>query len=192
MNININAIIIGVLTGSLIILIILIFKKISNKYNLKLWNRITKKDLVYCLIILNIIIWTVTVFKAKNFYEGYISVLSTLSAEAKEYTTKTEKTLINANTRTTSDIIREVASKKNFKDVDLLLAIATCESGLKARAYNQNNNGTYDSGIFQFNSIHGYKELPLDPYWATEKAIEVIRAKGLQPWSASKKCWQNK
>lgn len=37
----------------------------------------------------------------------------------------------------------------------MALAVAACESGLRADAHNPNNpNGTVDSGLFQINSIH--------------------------------------
>ncbi len=90
------------------------------------------------------------------------------------------------------DIIRYVAEKKDFKDVQLLLDIAFCESSLNYRAYNINKNGSSDMGLFQFNTIHNFGEKPLDPYWATEKAIEWIRAGKISAWYSSAKCWQNK
>lgn len=90
------------------------------------------------------------------------------------------------------EIINKVAKDKGFEDVDLLIDIATCESSLNYRAYNINDNGTGDYGLFQFNSIHNFGEKPLDPYWSTAKAIDWIRAGKLSAWYSSKKCWQNK
>lgn len=91
--------------------------------------------------------------------------------------------------RTGKEIIIEVAKKKGFKDVQLLIDIAFCESSLNYRAYNTNKNGSSDMGLFQFNTIHGFGEKPLDPYWATEKAIEWIRAGKISAWYSSKSCW---
>ena len=91
--------------------------------------------------------------------------------------------------KTAKEIIIEVANRKGFKDVQLLIDIAFCESSLNYRAYNLNKNGSGDTGLFQFNTIHNFGEKPLDPYWATEKAIEWIRAGRISAWYSSKSCW---
>lgn len=50
--------------------------------------------------------------------------------------------------------IAKEAGKKYNLDPLLILAIAKAESGLKVSAINRNNNGTYDYGLMQVNSIN--------------------------------------
>ena len=88
------------------------------------------------------------------------------------------------------EIIEIVANKNNFKDVQLLTDIVTCESSLNYRAYNTNKDGSGDLGLFQFNTIHNFGEKPLDPYWATQQAINWIRAGRISAWYSSRSCWQ--
>ena len=57
------------------------------------------------------------------------------------------------------------------------MAIAKCESGLKAEAYNPNNsNGTTDGGLWQINDVHNgtLQTLGLDKY-NPEDATEFAR-----------------
>jgi hypothetical protein len=73
------------------------------------------------------------------------------------------------------------------------VAVAKCESGLKANAHNPKNpNGTTDGGVFQINSTH-YKRmerLGLDPYHApdnVEFARMLYEESGWQPWVCARK-----
>ena len=53
------------------------------------------------------------------------------------------------------------------EDPHTAVAIAGCESGFKAHAYNPNNpNGTTDGGLWQINDVHNgtLDELGLDKY----------------------------
>jgi len=57
------------------------------------------------------------------------------------------------------------------------VAIARCESGLNAKAYNpKNNNGTTDGGLWQINSAHDttLHNLGLDK-WNPEEATKFAR-----------------
>ena len=74
------------------------------------------------------------------------------------------------------------------EDAQTALAVAQCESGFKQSAYNDKNvTPTYDSGIFQINSIHQKRldELGLDK-WNVEDNIRFARMlydeSGWQPW----------
>jgi hypothetical protein len=99
-----------------------------------------------------------------------------------------ELTTNNPEVETT---IRETAERMKFKDINLLLAIAQCESGLVPTKIN--NNGVYgqDRGLFQFNNKynpHVTNEMAFDPKKATELAISEINAGNLWKWKASKYC----
>ena len=74
------------------------------------------------------------------------------------------------------------------EDSTTALAVAACESGFRADAYNDKNyNDTVDRGIFQINSTHDtrLKELGLDP-WNAEDNIKFARMlyeeSGWRPW----------
>ena len=74
------------------------------------------------------------------------------------------------------------------EDPETALAVATCESRLNPRAYNdQNVTPTYDAGIFQLNSVHDARmdELGLDK-WDVEDNVTFARMlyeeSGWRPW----------
>lgn len=129
------------------------------------------------------------IFSSAMAYNSYCNLISDITAT--HYATEPIQA-VNAQTMPTNaeDIIKLVAEKNNFEDVQLLLDIARCESSMNYRAYNVNKNGTIDMGLYEFNSIHGFGEKPLDPYWATQKAIDWIRGGKLNAWYSSRKCWQ--
>jgi len=90
---------------------------------------------------------------------------------------------------TVEERIRAIAKEQNFKQTELLVKIAFCESSYNPLAINYNKNGSSDYGLFQYNSIHNFGEKPLDVEWSTKKTIEWIRAGKLHAWNSSKKCW---
>ena len=63
------------------------------------------------------------------------------------------------------------------EDPHTAVAIARCESGLKANAYNpENNNGSTDGGLWQINSVHnGTLENMGLTKWDPEDATEFAR-----------------
>ena len=74
------------------------------------------------------------------------------------------------------------------EDSRTAIAVANCESGLNASAYNDKNyNDSVDRGIFQLNSTHDsrLRQLGLDP-WNVEDNIAFARKlydeSGWQPW----------
>lgn len=74
------------------------------------------------------------------------------------------------------------------------IAIASCESGLRAKAINRaNRDGSVDVGLFQINSIHGFSEAELlDPITNASLAYVLFLRSHLSPWRASEKCWRSK
>ncbi len=63
------------------------------------------------------------------------------------------------------------------EDSQTAIAIAKCESGLSATAYNpKNKNGSVDRGLFQLNSVHdaSLERMGLDP-WDVEDNVEFAR-----------------
>ena len=74
------------------------------------------------------------------------------------------------------------------EDPHTALAVAQCESGFKINAYNDKNvTPTYDSGVFQINSIHQNRldQLGLDK-WDVEDNVKFARLlyeeSGWVPW----------
>lgn len=77
------------------------------------------------------------------------------------------------------------------RDAAIGIAIARCESGLRAEAFNgRNTNGTWDAGLFQVNTIHGIaKETLFEPYANAGFAYALYTEQGTTPWNSSKHCW---
>ncbi len=80
------------------------------------------------------------------------------------------------------------------KDWKVGVAIAKCESGLRANAFNNKNiNGSTDTGLFQINSVHGIsKEDLMNPYANAGFAYSIFKEQGVNPWYSSEKCWKEK
>ena len=74
------------------------------------------------------------------------------------------------------------------EDPQTAVAVANCESGLNANAYNPNNkDGSTDGGLWQINSTHNKRleQLGLDkfdPEDATEFARLLYEESGWMPW----------
>lgn len=67
-----------------------------------------------------------------------------------------------------------------------MVAIARAESGYRVEARGgPNRNGTYDYGLFQINSVHGYdtRRLTSDAKYNTEAAYAIYKRQGLGAWS---------
>lgn len=67
------------------------------------------------------------------------------------------------------------------------VAIAKAESGGRTDALNtKNRNGSWDAGLMQVNSIHGYSQRQLfDPTFNASASLKIFRAAGSKwtPWS---------
>jgi hypothetical protein len=77
------------------------------------------------------------------------------------------------------------------EDPDRAVAIAKCESGMRANAFNgKNTNGSFDSGLYQINSVHGYsKEKLFDVDFNLKIARKLYDRNGWGDWYSSKHCW---
>lgn len=97
------------------------------------------------------------------------------------------------------DTIRQVAQERGFKDVDNLIRLFKCESGLRPDAYHVNvhkqSNGTIlttlDRGLGMFND-HWRADVSNTCSWdvacATNEAITTINARGgYDRWACAKK-----
>lgn len=83
-----------------------------------------------------------------------------------------------------SQSIQELINKYDW-DKKVAYAVAKAESNLISDAYNENTNGSWDMGIFQINSIHGYGRQDMeDPAKNTESAYQIYLKAGRQftPW----------
>jgi len=88
-----------------------------------------------------------------------------------------------------SDMTIEQKIKYVFgKDGDLMIKVASCESGLNPKAENPNSSAT---GLFQILSqLHQVKK-----QWLYNEDVNIAIAKqmfdasGTNPWKSSKKCW---
>lgn len=83
---------------------------------------------------------------------------------------------------------------KVFPDAPIMHKVMACESNGNIEAYNP-TNGSHDNGLFQISDLyHGkrVRSLGLDvgnPADNIAYARMLYDESGLQPWSASKKCW---
>jgi len=74
------------------------------------------------------------------------------------------------------------------EDWDLFKRVIWCESRNNPRA----SNG-YDTGLAQINVVHGIPQRWLEDYRINlAVAKKLFDKQGLQPWSASKRCWDKK
>ena len=81
---------------------------------------------------------------------------------------------------------RELVEKYPWNS-KIMLAIMRAESGCNPRSDNSglNTNGTYDYGLFQINSVHGYSRNVLaNPAKNTEIAFKIWQSQGYRAWAA--------
>lgn len=79
-----------------------------------------------------------------------------------------------------------ICEKWGLMDCKVALAVAKSESGMNCHAFNANDNGTIDVGIFQINSIHYDDDFTIadatDCYKNIDKAHEIYQEQGWSPW----------
>lgn len=71
-------------------------------------------------------------------------------------------------------------------DQATMVAIARAESGYRVDAVGgPNSNGSYDYGLFQINSVHGYdtRKLTSDATYNTQAAKKIYDGQGLRAWT---------
>lgn len=96
-------------------------------------------------------------------------------------------------------LIKKHAAKQDVKNVDLLVKIATCESGLSH--FDQDGKplrgvvNSKDVGLFQINEYYHLeksKELGFDIHTQEgniQYAVWLFKNEGSTPWNWSKPCW---
>jgi hypothetical protein len=92
---------------------------------------------------------------------------------------------------TIEEMIRRIARLYKI-DEELAVKVAKCESALNPNAINENNNGTIDRGLYQWNNYYHSeitKEIAFDPEKSTIKFCEAVKNGHLDWWNCSKKCW---
>jgi len=105
----------------------------------------SKKDVFYCLIIANIIIWAISYVSVSSFYNDYVETL-TKSLGVVEVKAKTIQKSVDLTPVSVKEQIRQIAERENFQWVDYLLRLAKCESTYNQYALGDNGNSR---GIFQ-------------------------------------------
>lgn len=124
------------------------------------------------------------------------SPLGTMSVQAQE--PAVEVTTEPLNTYGAPTHIVELI-KKYFGDEtqNALKIVGTCENGKwNPTATNHNRNGSWDAGIFQINSVHGYsQEYLFNPENNIRAAKKIFDGRGWSSWSCShvlqiKSFWQ--
>lgn len=114
-------------------------------------------------------------------------------AEASIENVEPKEVLLEINIDWTEERIKKEI-RDVFPDAPIMLEVARCESQYKKDAYNPTNNSD-DIGVFQISTKHHggqVKALGLDmrnPHDNILYAKKLYDSNGLQPWSASKGCW---
>lgn len=91
-------------------------------------------------------------------------------------------------TTLTAAQVAALVKQEGFPQPDwvTMVAIARAESGFNVGAVGgPNSNGTYDYGLFQINSVHGYDrgKLTSDAAYNTHAAHDIYSSQGLRAWS---------
>ena len=93
------------------------------------------------------------------------------------------------NEESVEDKIRRIAKREEFKDANLLIRIASCESGLIPDRKSDVKTSSA-LGLFQILSLHQLSEEErCDVDIATTWAINHIKSGRLDAWNESKHCW---
>ena len=141
-----------------------------------------KKDVVYLLIIANLIIWTIATVKTKNFYNYYISLVVS-GAKAQEKTILSDKI----------DVLEPLGSKEwilsewgKIGQREQAYAVIQCESRFDPWAIGDQGNSR---GLYQIHKKYNpgvTTECAFSPVCSTEWAIKEVQKNGWQKWSCAK------
>ena len=122
---------------------------------------------------------------------AYLGLVTPLMATSYDLTLKTPR-IADLSPTEPLTIEQHICLASNGEYCDLLVNLAKCESSLNKEAIHINSNGTYDAGLYQWNSIHiksGKITLScaLDVYCSTRKTLEEIKKGHLNWWVCAKK-----
>ena len=135
-----------------------------------------KKDAIYILIILNIIVWNTACRTGDDFIREY--------KEVKTVEAKTQKEI--AIERLDEGLSMEEWVLNEWGKLgqrEQAYAVIQCESRWDEYAVNVNRNGSKDFGLYQINTIHKIpNECAFDYKCATEFAIKLWEKQGWSPW----------
>ena len=185
----------------------IILKRAQLIPNVGLQNYISRKTkTIIGLTVINICIWTIVLSPVLNKRElvienvsANVAMVSTLGENAGASASTSGETSVLTTTVSVKEspttimdsprqpAIEELIRKYFPEEPEIMIAIAKAESGqdLNPKAYNKNNNGSEDIGVFQVNTIHGYdKEWLQDPENNCKAARKVYDTQGKQAWVA--------
>lgn len=163
-------------------------------------NSNKRLHIIYVLIIINLILWSINYIEINNFYEHYLKLLiNDAQAEEKD---------INKNNLSQPKIKKEkknpdpsLGSMEWIKqqwieagaDWKKVYAIIQCESqgDPEAHRVNWKNQAGVDRGLYQISSLH-HPEISnscaYDAICSTKKAIEIYKERGnFSAWTCAKK-----
>lgn len=106
--------------------------------------------------------------------------------------TITRPELLIEEVETVEQQIRRIAKEENFKDVEFLIALGKCESGLQQYAINGKGNkpvGSVDRGVYQYNSYWQSKvsnECSFSIDCATRQTIKLLKQDKAHLWMCTK------
>lgn len=138
--------------------------------------------------------YTIGVIAGVTGYYSFIGYKEIVSESHVIFIENVQAKSIEVKKETTKDIIERVAREEHFADVEILEAIATCESGDgkgKLDTYAKNKVSSA-RGLYQILDMHGLSEDErYNAEISTRWAIKEIRKNGTSAWNSSKHCWNN-
>ena len=147
--------------------------------------KLSKKDVVYLLIILNIVIWSASYVKAKTFYTDYVNLL--IHSANAEITAEVVGALHGEAPAPLSveDYVKQEWTKAGAKWEEVW-GIVNCESRWNPWAIGDQGNSR---GLYQIHQKYHPQistECAFDPVCSTKEAIKIWQKQGWQPWSCKK------
>ena len=145
----------------------------------------TKKDLIYLLIIVNLIIWSISYVKAKTFYTDYVNLLI--------HSASAEITDMRAGVRhgdapaplSVEEWIKREWTKAGVKWENIYTLIQ-CESSWNNWAIGDQGSSR---GLYQIHQKYQPQvstECAFDPHCSTLEAIKIYEKSGLRPWTCAR------
>ena len=144
---------------------------------------IKKKDIVYILIIINIIIWAIAYQKTNSFYNEYLELLVVNAKEPTENATEEPQIKQEEPTRGTKEWVLWKVEQAGIDPVKVNCLVRH-ESNWRPEARNETVPGNIDLGLFQWSTKWqidpGYISLGCigNPECETYKFIEKVKNDG--------------